>query len=384
MFCIKCGYELKEDMAFCPKCGYKISGDFSPVVKSEEMQESPEKIEKSQEISEKSEASQNNNETVINSEVSSEIGTASEKKDSDFLSVLKNIFSYKNYCLMALVLVILTVLLARFLSSDNIASGNNVTSKSKEINIEALDLSSYLGKSEDDLVSDFGFVKNDNGMYPDIDEDAKTIFICDEGKVASINLTKDYRQYNIYGLSVGESIDEADKLFANWERSDGGTNEYGSQIFYTKGELSVRLICNNNEISEIAYTKADVDISNTINQYIDSDYQESDNNHYDADLCQGTYFAMHGLEMDIDLMNSSDGSVGTMTIYQDGIWQITSPIWYCYEETVWNNWNYSAIYATEDQYGVVYLCVYGDGETIFIDYNSADRNMEMYSLHSVY
>ena len=111
--------------------------------------------------------------------------------------------------------------------------------------------------TEEVIVSNFNFEKNDNGMYPSMDN---AVFMCSDGGVYSIVLGQDdIGKYSYLGVSVGDDIDSAKEKLSNFytflETSPDATksntmndyfkdNQYGNlMINYDMKTKKINTIC---------------------------------------------------------------------------------------------------------------------------------------------
>lgn len=164
MFCSKCGKELLNDSKFCPNCG-------SVVDIPEEQGNQDNSLAENQDDKSNEKANKNTN-------------------------WIRKIFEYKNYCIIVVILVILLFGVGYF--------GRLIKGNSNVINEE---LNSYIDYTEDKLVSELGFNKNEFGCYPSEDN---IIFTCMEGKVYIIGIdSNNGANYLLNGVAVNEGIDVA-------------------------------------------------------------------------------------------------------------------------------------------------------------------------------
>ena len=116
------------------------------------------------------------------------------------------------------------------------------------------EVSSYLGETEDKLVEDLGFEKNEFGVYPDLNE---MVFVCDEGTVTSVHIfsgDEDHgAEYTVFGIGLGDEADGAEEKIA-----DGFTLVDSYEIPYDAGN-ETRYIFQSGDGANAMIVDADAD-----------------------------------------------------------------------------------------------------------------------------
>lgn len=176
MYCQKCGKQIEDKSRFCPYCGAKNVEE--PVY---EMQKQP--------------ADQPVPETK-----------GIEKRRKNVPVVIA----------AAIVFLIVGILIIPDGKKDTNARGKVVgleeSTEKKELpeNGSGKDLSAYAEYTEDELIRELGYEKNEYGMYPN-EEHMNFMFTDGKLYMMMLNHTKD-KEMSLYGVSFKDSVEEADTI----------------------------------------------------------------------------------------------------------------------------------------------------------------------------
>ena len=222
MFCKQCGTKIEDETKYCPNCGQPVG-----VIEKNEKDDKSSSTEK-----------------LIKNDFEN-----NTRKNGKGISKIKNIVGIIVSCIA--VIVLLMALLGNF---DNGASklgwgkpdrdSDIVTAtvdaeknkaENEENTEEKGELSSFLGCTEEELISGCNFEKNDLGTYPDMDH---AIFICLEGQLNSIslqNVNEDSKNFTLFGIGVGDLVESVSmKLKENFTLIDSAPIENGTRDMYTE------------------------------------------------------------------------------------------------------------------------------------------------------
>lgn len=135
--------------------------------------------------------------------------------------------SKKGLGCLGTIIVVLILLMAMKGCFDKIAHdatdgayglGDSDITYSEETSIEEkIELSKYIGYTEDELIDALKVNKNDFGYYPSDDE---INFICMEGELYSIRISEKHlhdKEYSLCGISIGDIVDE--NMFNNLSKN---------------------------------------------------------------------------------------------------------------------------------------------------------------------
>ena len=111
---------------------------------------------------------------------------------------------------------------------------NQITSKENDSDMDkkedgALELSDYLGMTEEEFLNATGYEKNDFGIYPEAENAA---VICIDGKVNSVMINKFNPQDTFYGYGLGTTLGELGDLVSDYTELGSYEIEDGTRYSY--------------------------------------------------------------------------------------------------------------------------------------------------------
>lgn len=156
-----------------------------------------------------------------------------------------------------------------------------------------LELSDYVGMTEDEFLTETGFEKNDFGMYPDINHAA---VICMDGLVNSLMINEYNSENTFKGYSVGGSLDELDGLISAYNLVDTSEIEGGTRNTYMNSGYDAALAVDVDDQSKVfgisyvilsddtAGSDTEVDDSNTGLENVSKELKVLEENGFDTSI----------------------------------------------------------------------------------------------------
>lgn len=139
---------------------------------------------------------------------------------------------------------------------DTTESGEDTVATEK-----GLELSDYIGMTEDEFLKAAGFEKNEMGMYPDMEH---TAVICIDGQVNSLGINQFDAENTFQGYTIGTTLEELKDLtseysFIGKSEVEGGTrNMYMDNVHNASVAIDVD---DQNKVFGIAYVLSDMEDS---------------------------------------------------------------------------------------------------------------------------
>lgn len=363
MFCQKCGHEVAEGARFCAVCGEEIHNKGEQYVGEQ---------------SANADASVDSKKP--NSSNAQNINTGEQKQ-----SVIRKILSPKIYYPAMVILVLVAVIMGRMQNSTK---------------DEVVDLAQFVGAPEETVMEFFGVEQNELGMYPD---DSDATVVCQDGKVATINIsesTDEYEKYSFCGVQLYDEVDSArEKLQSNKYElvSEAEMGQDSICILTDENHFTLSLVYNKEKkVTQIMYSTEIVDdmadtsddIAETDEESIGDVLVDGDSNVRieDALAYAGKYESEDGYVIILDAFTSVEtDAVGVVTVYYNGELMKEETLYICYDPGDWEGWNYDALYAIHLEGYDEYLGFYTESNgRIMLDYNGPTKNYTMLEMTEHY
>ena len=227
MFCQKCGKEIVEDTKFCPNCGAEIGTSGTNMVNDglTKKEKPAKKIKRIWEA------------VVGIAVIIFLIMTISGKFDNAASKITNGAYGKGSNAD-----IYYDKETGKTLEKTKDGNYVEADGNKKETSNKITELSNYANYSEEELVEEFGYDKNEFGLYPN---DSSINFMCIDGKVYSVILNKNHENdinYTLFGISIGSKASEAfDKLSPNFDFVISDTIDTGKRDIYKNKDTGYSL-----------------------------------------------------------------------------------------------------------------------------------------------